>query len=169
MSKPVSKHWGRSQSPNRRAAVRQTRPTRNRATKLAMTCSFLFSAVVLAWAFNLSVRSLAKRPHETLEAASTSVSSDGREYIATLSADEYVRFVSSLDRQLLDRVQRAAVDRVPSADHARTHWQRRTKRRQQMLERMRAEAGASGFIRGTVQWQFEQELRSADQDAPLGV
>lgn len=145
---------------------------RSNVAKLAIASSFLFSAGVMAWAFTIPFRSNSRVDRAALE---TGVQQARLEYEASLSSDEYIDYTRNLDRRLLDQAKkRSARVSVPDHRDATTAWEKRVATKQRLIKEMFEEAGEqqSGeqrFAKGSVQWQYQQEVEAAGDDAPRGL
>ena len=138
---------------------------RNPIAKYAILASFLFSGVVMLWAFTLPYRTGGSSGRSAVPANQANL-----EYVATLSAEDYVNYTRDLDRSLLDRVrEKTRRARVPDQADVQAAWKNREKVRRRVLHQMRQEAAEDGFAKGTVQWQYQQEVEAADKDTPPGL
>ena len=158
-------HSSGSSAGGRRAADEARILPRSNFAKVAMACSYLFSLGLLAWAFTLPFRS--GDPTGRLDGISESDRAK-LEYEARLSPEEYVQYVRRIDRKLMDQLRDRNEVRhpVPSLEDSRDVWNRRQTKHQQLLKTMRKEAGGKGFEKGTVEWEYQQELEKVRDDSP---
>jgi hypothetical protein len=143
--------------------------------QVATVTSFLFSLVLIAWAFTLPRRKATVSP--AIEASAVAAKTGAgapeprppRDPRATLTAEEYLEYSRQLDRRLLNQVrekQRPA-ENLPGEDEVRRRWQGRIGDRRAQLQAMRDEFGEEAFREGTLQWQTLRETEAILADGPL--
>ncbi len=136
--------------------------------KIAITCSFIFSAAVIGWAFSVGLRDSSGR--SPVPSADTRVNAQNvsLEYEASLTPEEYVDYARNLDRQLIDQARRRSKPRgdLPGEDDARAAWQKKMVTKARLLQQLRKDSGKEGFVKGTLQWEFAEGLQTAAEDAP---
>ncbi|MCA9140444.1 MAG: hypothetical protein KDB00_26920 [Planctomycetales bacterium] len=161
---------GGIQSGGRRKSDRPHALPRSNAAKIAIACSFIFSAALIAWAFTLPFRSTAHLDTESLKDLPEAELAK-LEYEARLSPQAYVEYTRQIDRRLLDRLHdKNLPDRnLPTAWDAREKWVKGVENQKQHLEKMKEEAGEKGFDKNSIEWQHQQELEKILEDTPPGV
>lgn len=140
---------------------------RSNAGKIAIACSFFFSAGLIAWAFTLPFRSSGDA-EIGLQGNLPQAELANLEYEARLSPQAYVDYTRQIDRRLLDQVQdkRRKDWDVPTAQQTREKWGKSIENRKEQLIKIRKGAGENGYHKDSIEAQYEREAQQVMQDAP---
>ncbi|MEL6108392.1 MAG: hypothetical protein AAFU85_20385 [Planctomycetota bacterium] len=155
-----------TQGQDRRQAGRGRRRTdqpRSMVATIGIAASFLFSGGLMLWSFSQPFRTGALG--QNASTADAPVAQRVRlEYEAQLTNEQYLDYAQDLDRQVFDAIRdqefsRLEVARELNEFERERRRERMAENRLEQLEKMKSglEEGEK-FLKGTIQWEYEQEL-----------